>query len=108
MLAMLLIVVMPAISRTMPMTGPMPGMDDACPYHVAGTRHPASPDSPADSTERCGYCVLLNHHSLLASGKVLHLLPAAPSPSVPVLAMTEGAYASPILSAHPRGPPLIG
>jgi hypothetical protein len=105
---MLLIVVMPAISRSMPITGPLPGLDDACPYHVAGTRHPVSPDDPAASTERCGYCVLLDHNSLLVSGKVLHLLPLAPSPGVPVLAMADDAYASPILSAHPRGPPLIG
>ena len=108
MLAMLLIVVMPAISRSMPMTGPMLGQDDTCPYHVAGTRHPISPDSPAASTERCGYCVLLDHNSLLASGKVLHSLPVAPSPIVPVLAIGDDAYASPILSAHPRGPPVIG
>ncbi len=108
MLAMMLIVVMPAISRSMPMPGSMPGMDDGCPHHLAGTGHPASPDGPADSTERCGYCVLLNHNSLLASSKVLHLLPAAPSPAAPVLAMADDAYASPILSAHPRGPPLIG
>ena len=107
MLAMLLIVVMPAISRSMPTTGAMPGVDDACPYHVAETKRPLSPDGPADSTERCGYCVLFDHNSLVASGKVLHLLPLAPSPSVAVLARAEDAYASPILSAHPRGPPVI-
>ncbi|WP_266182563.1 DUF2946 family protein [Dyella humicola] len=108
MLAMMLIVVMPAISRSLPTTGPMPGIDDACPFHLTEAKHPALPDSPADSTERCGYCVLLNHNALLASGKVLHLLPVAPSPSVPVLARADDAYASPILSAPPRGPPLIG
>ena len=108
MLAMLLIVVMPAISRSMPMTGPLAGLDDACPYHAAETRHPVSPDGPAASTDRCGYCVLLDHNSVLASGKVLHLLPLAPSPSAPVQAMAGDAYASPILSAHPRGPPVVG
>lgn len=108
MLAMLLIVVMPSISRSLPITGPVAGLDDACPYHAAETRHPVSPEGPAASTERCGYCVLLDHNSLLASGKVLHLLPVAPSASVPVLALAEDGYASLILSAHPRGPPELG
>ena len=105
---MLLIVVMPAISRSMPLTGPLPALDDGCPYHAAESRHPAAPDGPAAATDRCGYCVLFNHHALLASGKVLHLLPRAPSPGVPVLAMADDAYAWPILSAHPRGPPIVG
>ncbi|WP_445146819.1 DUF2946 family protein [Dyella sp. Tek66A03] len=79
------------------------------PLPCGGNQAPAvSPDGPAASTERCGYCVLLDHNSLLVSGKVLHLLPLAPSPGVPILAMADDAYASPILSAHPRGPPLIG
>ena len=108
MLAMALIVLMPVISRAMPMTGTMPGMDDACSHQMAGMKHPVSPDSPADTTDRCGYCVLLDHHSLLASGKVLYLLPVAPGPAVPVLAAADDAYTAPILSAHPRGPPLIG
>jgi hypothetical protein len=108
MLAMALIVGMPVISRGMPMAGSMPGMNDACAHQMVGMKHPASPDCPADATDRCGYCVLLDHHSVLASGNVLYLLPVAPSPAVAVLAAADDAYTAPILSAHPRGPPLIG
>jgi hypothetical protein len=113
MLAMALIVVMPAVSRVMPMDAPMMGammgMDAACPGHMAGMQHAATPSrAPAHATDRCGYCVLFDHHSVLASGKVLHLLPIAPDVAVPVLAAVDDAYASPILSAHPRGPPPLG
>ena len=108
MLAMALIVVMPAVSRVMPMSGPMPGMEMPCPQHHAETQHPASPHSPTDPTDRCGYCVLLNHAPLLASGDVLHFVPVAPNLPVLVVARADDAYASPILSANPRGPPRIG
>lgn len=113
MLAMALIVVMPGVSRVMPMDGPMMaammGVDAACPDHMAGMKHAAAPERvPAHATDRCGYCVLFDHHSVLASGKVLHLLPVAPGMAVPVVTTVDGAYTSPILSAHPRGPPLLG
>jgi hypothetical protein len=108
LLAMAFIVVMPAISRVMPMDGAMPGMGAPCPEHQAATKHPVSPNGPTDPTDKCGYCVLLNHAPLLASGKVLHLLPVAPNPAAPVVARADDAYTSPILSANPRGPPRIG
>ena len=113
MLAMALIVVMPGVSRVMPMDAPMMGamlgMDAACPDPMAGMKHAGSPErAPAHATDRCGYCVLFDHHSVLASGKLLHLLPVAPNTGVPVVATVADAYASPILSAHPRGPPLLG
>jgi hypothetical protein len=38
---------------------------------------------------------------------VLHLLPVAPNPVVPIVAQADDAYASPILSANPRGPPRV-
>ena len=107
LLAIALIVVMPAVSRVMPMSASMPGMGASCPEHQAGTKHPDSPSSPSDPTDKCGYCVLLNHAPLLASGKVLHLLPVAPNPAVPIVARADDAYASPILSANPRGPPHV-
>nr|WP_279236964.1 DUF2946 domain-containing protein [Dyella sp. RRB7] len=113
MLAMALIVVMPAVSRVMPMDAPMPGammgMGAACPDHGAGMTHAGTPDrAPAHAADRCGYCVLFDHHSVLASGKLLHQLPVAPGVAVPVVAAVDDAYASPILSAHPRGPPRLG
>ena len=109
LLAMALIVVMPVISRVMPMpmTGSMQGMGDACPQRMAGEKHPA-PADPADSTDRCGYCVLLGHQSILASSQVLHLLPAAPGVAESTSLRVRRMDATPRLSADPRGPPRIG
>lgn len=102
MLAMALIVVMPVLSRSLPMTG----MDMGCPVHqAAATHHPASPHAPADPTERCGYCALLNHTPPLASGAVVYLAPTAPMPALTPWHDLGEAPASPRLSADPRGPP---
>jgi hypothetical protein len=109
MLAMALIVVMPAISRVMPMTGAMPGMDASCPYHdhQASTRHPDAPGTPADPTERCGYCVLLSHTPLLTANVIVHVVPAAPNVAAPVVALPADRSETPQLSADPRGPPSL-
>nr|WP_268235698.1 DUF2946 domain-containing protein [Dyella caseinilytica] len=107
MLAMALIVVMPAISRVMPMAGAMPDMDAACTQHMAGAKHPGAPDSPADPTAKCGYCVLLHHLPVLPTGAQSHLPPAPPGQAAPALPPVDDAYVSPILSARPRGPPRI-
>jgi hypothetical protein len=106
---MALIVVMPAISRVMPMTmtGSMPGMGDACPHRMAGEKHPA-PDHPADPTARCGYCVLLGHQSILGASHVSYLLPAAPIVAESTPIRVRRMDATPRLSADPRGPPRIG
>jgi hypothetical protein len=107
MLAMALIVVMPAISRVMPMTGAMPGMDMPCPDHdqQASTKHPDSPNTPADPMARCGYCVLLSHTPILASSIVVHIVPAAPNVAAPVITLPSDRSEAPLLSADPRGPP---
>ena len=101
---MALIVVMPVISRVMPMTASMPGMGDTCPQRMAGEKRPA----PADPTDRWGYCVLLGHQSILASSQVLHLLPAAPGVAESTPLRVRRMDATPRLSADPRGPPPIG
>jgi hypothetical protein len=106
MLAMTFIVVMPVISRMMPMTGAMPGMDGSCPEHAAlAAKQPGSPHTPVDPMERCGYCFLLHHSPLLSSSVVVHLVPAAPEPDVPVEALPVDRSNAPLLSADPRGPP---
>ncbi|QAU23800.1 DUF2946 domain-containing protein [Dyella sp. M7H15-1] len=105
MLAMAFIVVMPAISRVMPMTGAMPGMDVACPHPVAGTQHPSTPDTPVDPTAKCGYCVLLHHNPGLASSVMPHALAAVVGQTTPTFARPGQAPLSPLLSARPRGPP---
>jgi hypothetical protein len=111
MLAMALIVVMPAISRVMPMTmtmSSMPGMDAPCPVHdhQASTKHPDSPSAPADPMARCGYCVLLSHTPILASSIIIHVVPAAPDVATPTIALPGDRSEAPLLSADPRGPPL--
>jgi Protein of unknown function (DUF2946) len=109
MLAMALIVVMPAISRVMPMTSAMPGMDASCAYHdhQASTQHPDSPGAPADPMARCGYCVLLSHTPLLTSGVIVHVMPAAPNVAAPVVVLPSDRFEAPLLSADPRGPPSL-
>ncbi len=109
MLAMALIVVMPAISRVMPMTVAMPGMDAPCPLHdhQASTQHPDSPNAPADPMERCGYCVLLSHTPILTSGVIVHVVPAAPNVAAPVVVLPGDRSEATLLSADPRGPPAV-
>lgn len=105
MLAMALIVVMPVLSRALPMAA-MPGMDGDCPVHqMAGAKQPNSPHAPVDPTERCGYCFLLNHTPPLASGAAVHLATVAPAASVARFHRIDERPASPRLSADPRGPP---
>lgn len=108
MFAMALIVVMPAISRVMPMSGAMPGMDmdGACPHHLAtSAKQPNSPHAPVDPMERCGYCFLLHHSPILSSSTIVHRVPAAPELAIPVVALPTDRSHSPLLSADPRGPP---
>jgi len=89
------------------MTG-MAVADGDCPVHqLASTKHPSSPQAPADPTERCAYCVLLNHAPLLASGSGVYLAPVAPVSTVASIHRIDEKPASPLLSANPRGPPLI-
>lgn len=106
MLAMTLIVVVPVISRMLPMTGAMPGMDGACPVHVAlNARHAGLPHAPVDPMARCGYCFLLHHSPILGSSVVAHVVPAAPEADVPVATLPVVGSHAPLLSADPRGPP---
>ncbi|WP_284320521.1 DUF2946 domain-containing protein [Dyella acidisoli] len=107
MLAMALIVVMPVLSRSMSMTA-MSVADGDCPVHqLASTKHPSSPQTPADPTDRCPYCVLLNHTPLLASGVVVYLAPVVPVSTIASIHRIDEKPASRLLSANPRGPPLI-
>lgn len=105
MLAMALIVVMPVLSRSLPMVA-MPGMGADCPVHHAdGSKHPSSPHTPVDPTERCGYCALLHHSPALAASTVIHLPPAAPPATIATIRKLGDEPATPRLSADPRGPP---
>ena len=108
--AMALIVLMPVISRTMPMDGAMAGMTsgsmDQCHLHT-GHQHPGVPAHPDDPTARCGYCVLLSHTPVLGGGAALVVPPAHWVSVVPHASLPNDVPAGPLLSARPRGPPLL-
>jgi hypothetical protein len=108
LLAMALIVVMPVLSRTLSMAS-MPGMDSDCPiHHAAGAKHPSSPQTPADPTERCGYCALLNHTPPLACAVATWLSPGSLPGAVASVQPRQQTPPARRLSADPRGPPAAG
>ncbi|HUA81412.1 MAG TPA: DUF2946 domain-containing protein [Dyella sp.] len=103
--AMLLVVVMPLVSRSMPNHV---GMDMGCHMgmmHGAHHHMPCSPQDPDDPTAHCGYCTLLTHTPVAAFDvpvvSVAALLPAL-SPQTTTL---QSEPTTPWLSARPRGPP---
>ncbi|AIF45956.1 DUF2946 domain-containing protein [Dyella japonica] len=113
-LAMAFVVVAPLVSRVMPvhaamqdMAGMMSMVAGDCPHVMAGTDHPADPSRPADTTDRCGYCVLLDHQSLVAAHTILHLLPAPPRAYLPVPLHEADTRQTPRQDARPRGPPSL-
>lgn len=104
-LAMMLIVVVPVLSRTMTA---LPTLDGDCPVHqLAAAKHPHSPQAPVDPTERCGYCYLLNHTPPLTPDAVVYQAPMVPAAAIASVPRIGEKPASPRLSADPRGPPRI-
>nr|WP_233172012.1 DUF2946 family protein [Dyella sp. ASV21] len=107
-LAMALIVVAPAISRVMPMPASMHAMMGSdCPQAMSMGDHAPAPDHPSDTTDRCGYCVLLEQQSLLLSAGVPTLWPQLPTPLVAPRVALPRMDRTPRLSADPRGPPSL-
>jgi|GEM_PF-567327 len=110
--AMALIVLMPVVSRAMPMDGMAASMsstsDDGCPVHAAHAdhRHAGMPSHPDDPTARCGYCVLFSHTPVVGYGAAVVLPPLQYLSFVLRSTMPRHVPAAPLLSAHPRGPPL--
>jgi hypothetical protein len=105
--AMALLVLMPVLSRAMP-DAPMMGMDAGCSMGMDHASHPhGMPGHPDDPTARCGYCVLLTHTPVVAiSIALLHAPADLPTLSPPIF-QSRDAAAVPLLSAAPRGPPLL-
>nr|WP_255412922.1 DUF2946 domain-containing protein [Dyella sp. C9] len=104
-LAMAFLFVAPSISRVLPASAPahsMAMMGGDCAHDMTP---PSKPIGSTDPTDRCGYCALLSHQSLVAAYTILYWLPAAPP------ALVAKVYASPRipstrrLEARPRGPP---
>lgn len=113
-LAMAFIVVAPLVSRVMPahdavrdMAGMIGMMGSDCPHAMAGSDHPAIPNHPADATDRCSYCVLLDHQSLLAAQAILHLLPVPPREFTLVTLHGADVQTTPGQDSRPRGPPRL-
>jgi hypothetical protein len=104
-------VVMPVLSRSMP-HAQMMGMNADCGMdmsHANGhaDHHHGMPGDPDDPTAHCGYCVLLTHTPVVAMGIALLLAPAdVPTLSPPAI-QPRSVASVPLLSAPPRGPPLL-
>jgi hypothetical protein len=103
--AMTLIMVMPALSRSMAADKAMSGMEGGCLMHADHQPRPGVPSYPDEPTAKCGYCTLLDHTPVVGKGVAfLHLPAVRPAPPL-------GAVVSPVtslerfLSARPRGPP---
>ena len=102
--AMALIMVMPAVSRSMPMRAGMGGMDAGCVMKAGNHSHPI-PSYPDDPTARCGYCTLLHHTPVVGMGVLFLHMPTL-HPASPLNAATsQSAPFAGLLSARPRGPP---
>jgi hypothetical protein len=107
--AMTLIVLMPVLSRMMPADMPMMGMHADCGMNMdhAGHAHPGIPGHPDDPTAHCGYCVLLTHMPVVGSGVAILLAPLDLPAHSPQTARLHHAPSATLLSANPRGPPLL-
>jgi hypothetical protein len=108
--AMALIVLMPVFSRAMPGDMPMMGMNTGCNMDDMGHadhQYPGMPGHPDDPTARCAYCALLTHSPVVGLGFAVLLAPLdLPAPS-PQTTHPRSAVPAPLLSARPRGPPLL-
>jgi hypothetical protein len=111
--AMALIVLMPVMSRSMPMSE-MPGasmagmqMDPDCPMAMdhAGHHQHGAPCNPDDPTARCGYCVVLTHTPVVGFGPALVLVPQYLPALAPQAVSQRVEPSVALLSARPRGPP---
>ncbi len=103
--AMALIMVMPALSRSMSVDNTMSGMDAGCVMHASHHAHPGIPSYPDDPTAKCGYCTLLDHTPVVGMGMLLLHLPTLRPASPPNAIASQAAPFARLLSARPRGPP---
>lgn len=112
LVAMCLVVVMPVLSRSMPMPMPMHSMDamgaDAeLSAHGFSEHHPPTSPAPSSTLDKCGYCSLFCHSPMVA-GDALPPLPTLALPAQTLLAAMVPAGPPPqLLSAAPRGPPSL-
>lgn len=108
--AMLLVVVMPVVSRSLPLHAGMSRMGADCMMGMAHADHRSHgiPDNPGDPTAKCGFCTLLAHTPVMAFAIGVVPPPAwLPALTPPTLLLRDESVAR-LLSAQPRGPPRIG
>ncbi|MEO8987075.1 MAG: DUF2946 domain-containing protein [Rhodanobacter sp.] len=110
MMAMLLVAVMPVVSRCLPLHAGMSGMGAGSMSSMQDAHHHAhgTPGDPSDPTTKCGFCTLLAHTPLVALDLGVTLPPASGPALSPSTLTFRHASVAPLLSAQPRGPPRIG
>ncbi|MHA6204910.1 DUF2946 family protein [Dyella soli] len=103
--AMWLMIVAPAVSRTLPAAWSMPDLGAWCGDHNTNPTHPSSPQPHDFVLEKCGYCGLLSDSPTL-TGAAWHppiLPPVVAMPHGRVIALPGMRHSE--LAAAPRGPP---
>jgi hypothetical protein len=113
---MLLVVLMPAVSRTLSLNAGMSRMGADCMMGMGHADHHShgtpgglgTPGNPGDPTAKCGFCTLLAHTPVMAFDVDVALVPAALPAPLPPAPSFRRASVAPLLSAQPRGPPRIG
>ena len=105
-LAIGLILFAPTVSRTLVFAATASaGMDMDCPMHAATHHGGQSPDTPPAS-DPCGYCTLLCHSPVLATGLVLVVFPLPAAPFA-FRDPQRDAVLPTLLERRSRGPPLV-
>jgi hypothetical protein len=107
MVAMWLTIVAPVVSRVLPDSQMSPALGAWCTGHVLSNQHPSSPSDPTSSLDHCGYCTLLGHSPLVSGDAIVFSPPALPAAVVLQSWVFRASYTEPVLSANPRGPPLL-
>lgn len=103
--AMALIMLMPVVSRSIPVANALAGMGVGCAMNAGQHSHPSAPGYPDDPTAKCGYCTLLNHTPVVGGGlAIVHLAMVRPASPVNATTSRSAPFAR-LLSASPRGPP---
>ena len=107
MAAMLLLVVVPLVSRCLPTPDGMSDMGMGCPMVMqqAPNAHAGLPADPDDPTVKCSYCNLLAHTPAVEFDVGIVLAPIDLSELAPQTYALRSTPFAQRLSARPRGPP---
>lgn len=104
-MAVALLVFAPTVSRTLDAWSRGHGVAGHHSGHAAHMHHPGMPEHPGlPDGDVCGYCTLMSHSPLLASGSAFLFLPLPPAPFSAAL-HGASAPAPDWLDQRSRGPP---